>query len=215
MGRTLRDHVNNYFTNTPLGEFSEQGKEQLARLLLELVSEIVQNENPFAKFRQEIAAFASKYAELEVLLLLPTDTKDPFFASPYISCALRPYVRQSKHNKEIAEHIFEYPEDSDSKLLYFVSSRALIYQFYLNGLQGIRNEFEDCGSKKDWFRPLVKSMLIWQEDVHRSKLGLPRLCPGILVAVQHSTFFEIVYDGHVSPLFEWERNCGVEHASIS
>src|ERR1700676_1349350 len=104
--------MNNYFTNTPLSQFSEQGKEQLARDLLELVSEARENENPFAKFRQEISAFASKYAGMEVVLLLPTETRAPVFASPYISCALRPYIRQCKHNKEIAEYIFEYPDNS-------------------------------------------------------------------------------------------------------
>ena len=215
MGRTLRDHVNNFFTNTPLSQFSEQGKEQLASDLLELVSEITRHENPFTKFRQEIAAFASKYAGLEVLLLLPTDTKEPFFASPYISCALRPYIRQCTHNKEIAEYVSEYPDNPDPSLIAFVSGRALICQFYLNGLQDIRSEFEEFELKKEWFRPLVKSMMIWQEDVHRSKLGLPRLCPDLLVAIQHSTFFKIVYDGHDNPFFEWERHCGVDHATIS
>ncbi len=55
----------------------------------------------------------------------------------------------------------------------------------------------------------VTSMMIWHEDTYRSKLELRTLFDDkILVALSHSTFFNLVHDGVRNPLFEWETTYG-------
>jgi hypothetical protein len=74
-----------------------------------------------------------------------------------------------------------------------------------------RFDFKD---KKDWFRPFVRSMLIWHEHLIREKLGLPDLMPDFILPLQHSTFFNIVHNGHQHPLYEFERHYGISHDAI-
>ena len=80
----------------------------------------------------------------------------------------------------------------------------------------MRGDFErfDFKDNKDWFRPFVRSMLIWHEHLIRQKIGLPNLMPNYILSIQHSTFFNIVRDGHEHPLYEFEHHYGVRHDAI-
>jgi len=38
--------------------------------------------------------------------------------------------------------------------------------------------------------------------------------PNLVLPIQHSTFFNIVRDGHEHPLYEFERHYGIRHDAI-
>ena len=77
---------------------------------------------------------------------------------------------------------------------------------YLNGVNYVRGEFNDIDKEKDWLRPFIKSMLIWEEDIVREKIGLPSLLPDSLDSLKHSTFMNLVTNGHKNPFYEWEKS---------
>ena len=58
-------------------------------------------------------------------------------------------------------------------------------------------------------KPFVKSMLIWNENTYRGKIGLETLFEDkIMQAIPHSKFYNLVSDGARNPLFEWESKFG-------
>ena len=69
----------------------------------------------------------------------------------------------------------------------------------------VRCEMKDEDTAKDWLRPFVKSMLIWEEDGYRREIGLPSLLPDGLDGLRHSTFMNMVTNGHQNPFYEWEK----------
>jgi hypothetical protein len=81
-----------------------------------------------------------------------------------------------------------------------------MHLYFLNGMNLVRFVFKDKDEDngKDWFRPLIMSMLIDSEHTYRKKLGLPTLLPNDVVAIMHSTFMNIVAGGVGNSLFQWE-----------
>lgn len=55
-------------------------------------------------------------------------------------------------------------------------------------------------------------MLIWHEDQIREKIGLQRLLPDAMDGLKHSTFMNIVVNGHKNPFYEWEKTWVEESA---
>jgi hypothetical protein len=196
---------------------SEATKDKLTAEFRDRLATIANAENSFIAFRENIANAALVYANLQVFELGPQDRHD-MFSSPYISCSLQPYIRQAAgHQKEIGEYLLERADDTDDELLGFVRVRSTVYLYHLNGLQILRHDMKDAAQKSedDWFRPFVKSMLIWHENAHRKQLGLPSLFKkeDILGALQHSTFYDLVKNGHANPLAQWEKSFGI-HAKV-
>ena len=66
----------------------------------------------------------------------------------------------------------------------------------------------DVDEDRDWLMPFVTSMMIWQEDIMRQRLGLPSLLEDEQAALRHSTFFNFVKDGSPNPYFDWDRSWG-------
>ena len=113
--------------------------------------------------------------------------------------------------------IWQYPEATDEEVHATLNAEAVLCLYHLNGLNIVRGEFEprDLEDPKDWFNPFIKSAMIFAEDCHRGNLHLPRLCPNDLLPLQHSTFMNIVENGHQQPLFEWERHYDLVHSEVS
>jgi hypothetical protein len=156
---------------------------------------------------------ASCYAEFTVLLKGPLPVE---MQSRYVSAELHNHIRScSEHCKELAEEVWRNPNGSDAELCSYANARSVYYNYVLNGINLLRYDFDDFagGQERDWLRPFVKSMLIWHENIYRSKIILPRLFDDKIVnALQHSTFFNLVRNGVRNPLFEWESDFG-RHAS--
>jgi hypothetical protein len=209
----IHRHADNFFEDTCLRDVSEATKDKLAAEFRGRLATIADAENSFSAFREDIANATLVYANIQVFELGPRDRNDIFF-SPYISCALQPYIRQAAdHQKEIGDYLSENADASDEDLLAFIRVRSTVHLYHMNGLQILRHDMKDAAQKPedDWFRPFVKSMLIWHENAHRGKLGLPSLFKksDILGSLQHSTFYDLVKNGYSNPLAEWQKSYGV------
>jgi hypothetical protein len=170
-------------------------------------------------YREALATTAYRYAGLSTLYLKPSDKVGTYPAdSRYISYSLSQHIRAAaKYEEEIQKLVWENPDQTDEDLKRVVGARSLIALYHLNSLGIVRGEFEERrdNDPKDWFLPFVLSMSIWREDMHRSKLSLPRLCPNYMLPMQHGGFFNIVLKAYEQPLFEWERTYNVVHAEVS
>ena len=118
----------------------------------------------------------------------------------------------AKHVDELREFKWKYPEITNSDLVSFCNSRCVLHLYFLNGFNYVRSEFNDFDKAKDWLQPFLKSMLIWDEDQIRDKLGLESLLPDRIDGLKHSTFMNMVVNGYKNPYFEWEKSWGDESA---
>src|SRR5262249_43656769 len=162
-----------------------------------------------AAMRLELAAMTSCHAELVVLLRNPVND---WSRSRYVSGELHNHIRScAAHCKELAEELWRNPNESDDDLYEYARQRSIYYNYVMNGINQLRHDFDDFagGKDRDWLRPFSKSMMIWHEDIYRSKIGLPTLFEDkILGALSHSTFFNLVHNSVRNPLFEWETTYG-------
>jgi hypothetical protein len=177
--------------------------------------------NPFLAFREELAGSTYAYAELQVLCLKPDERSD-IHNSPYISGDLYPYIRRCKdHHEWIARVLWENPDISDEDLIAMLNAQCVLFLYHMNGLNIIRGLFErrTLDDPKDWFKPFVRSMLIFAENTHRGKLRLPSRCgedfDGSIRSLQHATFMDFVRTGAEQPLFAWERHYNLVHSGVS
>jgi len=217
VGMALEEHTHSFFNKTMLRGMSAEAKKKRAEQFYERIFKIPTAENPFLAYRQELGNAAYTYAEFQVLVLKPEELVD-LFSSPYISGELYLHLRDcAKHNDWIERMLWEHPKMTDQDLYDVTNAHAVLCLYHLNGLNIVRGEFEHRKLKdpKDWFKPLVKSALIFYEDWHRTKLGLPRLCADDIFPLRHSGFVNIVQNGHEQPLFEWERTTGMVHTRSS
>jgi hypothetical protein len=175
-------------------------------------------QNPFLTYRGELAEAAFSYADLQVLCLL-SEEKDDVTDSQYISGELHNHIRSCKdHHNEVAKIMWQCPDLTDDELIAALNIASVLHLYHLNGLNIARGLFEpyNLHDPKDWFKPLVKSTLIFAEQNHRQKLGLPSLCGEFgIEALEHMTFTNFVRDGDHQPLFEWERHYNRVHAESS
>jgi hypothetical protein len=216
IGKILVQHTTEYFGSGKIfGNATEEAKLDITGQLFERGIGIAQAENPFLQMRFELVAQVLSYAKITVLSVKTPDIPD-IFKSPYVSGKLHTHIRQcAPHYKGLEEQIWQNPNISDADLVAFAAARSLICLYFMNGINMVRAEFDDINDDhaKDWFRPFVKSMLIFDEDDYRSKINLPSLLPGGAIdALQHSSFMSIVRNGERNPLFEWERAFKIEHA---
>jgi hypothetical protein len=210
VGQRLTTHNEQYFGQGAIwGDFSSEGKQQLCGWLLQRIFGVVNAVDPFSAMRLELAAMVSCHAELVILLKTPVNDWN---RSRYVSGELYPHIRScAPHCKELAEELWRSPNESDADLYGYAQQRSIYYNYVLNGIHLLRYDFDDFagGRDRDWLRPFVKSMMIWHEDLYRSKIGLPTLFEDkIIKALPHSNFFNLVHDGVRNPLFEWESKFG-------
>jgi hypothetical protein len=218
IAQALRAHTQFYFDDTILQSLAPEAKQQRIAELTHRLGTILSSPNPFLAYRSELVEAAFGYADLQVLCLLPHEKND-VTDSPYISGELHKHIRACKeHNDDVARIMWELPELANEELITALNVAAVIRLYHLNGLNIARGLFEpdNLDDPKDWFKPLVKSVLIFAEQNHRLKLELPSLCDKFgIEALEHMTFTNFVRDGHNQPLFEWERHYKKVHAEVS
>ena len=132
-------------------------------------------------------------------------TSQVYADCPHISGELHLHIRAlSDYNTELKELKWSNVGLKDEDLVSFCNSRSALLLFYMNGINMVRIEFKDRHSTKDWFKPFLRAMLIWDEDTYRHQIGLPSLLPNDLKALEYSTFMNMVVNGVQNPLYEWE-----------
>jgi hypothetical protein len=105
----------------------------------------------------------------------------------------------------LREAKWKLPELTADGLVALCNARSCRLLFYFNGLQQVRYQFNDYDRQKDWFRPFVRAMLIWHEDMRRADMGLPSLLPDELPGLKYCDFMNLVVDGAANPYYEWEK----------
>jgi hypothetical protein len=156
------------------------------------------------------------------VLCLKSAEKSDVHDSSYISGELYPYIRRCKdHHEWIARVLWEQPDISDEDLVATLNAQCVLLLYHMNGFDILRGLFErrTLGDPRDWFKPFVRSMLIWAENTHRGNLQLPSMFggdfDGSIRSLQHATFMDFVRTGAEQPLFAWERHYNLLHSDVS
>lgn len=215
LGKMLAAHTEEYFTKYPrLADFSAETKNKLIGDFYNAVFNLSKAENPFLAMRERLASYVIGFAEHQVLCLTEEEKQGTFYSDClYISGALHKHIDKAvKHVDDLRELKWKHPDISNEELVSFCNSRCVLHLYYVNGFNLVRSEFDDLDKEKDWLRPFLKSMLIWHEDQMREKIGLPSLLPDSLDGLKHSTFMNLVANGHRNPYFEWEKTWSDESA---
>jgi hypothetical protein len=217
LGQALHRQTQEYFyTTSNLRHLSDVKKQEIIGSFWERVFAIFQAPNPFLKMREELAGAVYEYAILQVLCLKETERADQFYDhSPYITGKLHYRIRECvPHNEDLKYALWQTPKMTDEEIVYSANLQCCQYLYFLNGFNLLRPEFNDVkdGNRRDWFRPFISSMLIFSENTYREHLGMPPMLPGGLIeALRHSTFMNIVSDGTEDPLYEWETRYKLSH----
>jgi hypothetical protein len=209
IGQALAQHTHKYFYDEAiLSHFDEENKNRIVDDFYQKVFTLSQADNAFLEMRELVASYVCGYATYQVLCLKESEKKEAFYSDcPYISGELYKYIGiYTEHNDELGELKWKFDEISDDDLISFCNSRCALHLYYVNGMNLVRGEFDDVDNEKDWLRPFIKSMLIWEEDQVRKKLNLSSLLTDPLDGLKHSTFMNLVTNGHKNPYYEWEKS---------
>lgn len=209
LGQTLAIHTDKYFSaNTRLSSFSEEGKKNVVTDFYQQIFNFFKSENPFLAMRESLASYVIGYASYQVLCLTEEEKDDMYYSdSPYISGELYKHIdKVVEANDELGELKWKHPDITKDELVSFCNTRCALYLYYVNGVNYVRGEFDDIDKEKDWLQPFLKSMLIWEEDQVRDKIGLLCLLPDSLDSLKHSTFINMVTNGYRNPFYEWEKS---------
>ena len=207
LGKALSVHTKEYFYEHPiLSDIPEDAKQELIADFLQKIYELTSSEEPLLTLRGYIASYVHSYAIFQVLCLSPGEKASSFYRdNPYISGKLRTHIKSlAIHNKEINELNLKNDLLTDEDLLTFCQTKAAISMFYMNGINIVRYELKDIIKEKDWLRPFIESMLIWEEDTCRKNIGLPSLLESTEEAEKHSSFLQYVTNGSQDPYTAWQ-----------
>jgi len=158
--------------------------------------------------RERIATLGATYASLQVLALLPAEATESPFNCPEISSQLHGRIAELvDYCPELKEFVANKGWHSDAELIDFCNLRCVVTLPHLNSFNILRVFYHDIDDdeQRDWFRPFIKSMLIWEEDLYRSKIGMPSLLAEDLDGLSHSVFFNLVDSEAANPYLEWSR----------
>jgi len=208
LGRALSNLSQEYFySGHTLSAFDDAAKKRLIARLYEHLGQIASAPDPARQLREILADYVLQFAALQVLGLSAEDKAASFYSnSPYISGALAPHIGDAAlHHEEMARLVRTDEPQSDADLVAFANKRSALALFYANGLNMARIDMGDTDPQNDWYRPFVEAMLVWEEDVIREKLSLPRLTPGPLYSLPYSTYFNAVMNGDANPFVEWRN----------
>lgn len=215
LGKMLAAHTEEYFTKylTPFN-YSPETKNKLVGDFYNAVFSLSKAENPFLAMRERLADYVIGFAEYQVLCLTEEKKQGTFYSDcPYISGALHRHIDKAvKHVDDLRKLKWEHPDISNEELVSFCSSVCAVRLYYMNGFNLVRSEFDDFDKEKDWLNSFIKSMLIWEEDRMREKIGLASLLPNSLDATKHIIFMHLVVTGHRNPYSEWEKTWSDESA---
>ncbi|GAB1266722.1 hypothetical protein [Aurantivibrio infirmus] len=217
IGGALVKHSQDFFSNSGyLSHFTEENKQNIILDLYQKVFELSDKENPFLSMRKILADSVCGYAQYKVLCVTEEEKSTQFYSDcPYVSCELKnKLIEYSAYDDELGELVWKDNSFTSEDLISFCNVRSIVYLYYVNGLNYVRAEFKDVDNQKDWFRPFIKAMLIWEEEQVRKKLKLPSLLPNTLDALRYSTFMNMVISGDKNPYYEFEKEWSSELTNV-
>ena len=197
-----------FYSGQILSKISEKSKTKIIQRLYHEILDLPNNENPFLKLRELLVGYAFAFAQLQVLCLKEDEKTEVYYGdSEFISGELYHHIQKcAERVDELKELKWKDSTISDEELMDYCNGRCSILLFYLNGLNCVRKEFDDFDSEKDWFRPFIQAMLIWQEDTFRRDIGIDPLLADSMEGLKYSTFANLVQNGFKNPYYEWEKS---------
>lgn len=206
--QALQDHVDEYMNgDVATSTFSPENKQKLVDELYGRVDSVLGSSDPRMTCRELLAGYVVSYTHLRVHCLKADEkAEQPYRDNPYISGQLWKHIgRTSEHHEDLAQFKWEVPSLTDDELIGMGNTRCAVFLFFLNGFNILRRYLGDMSQEKDWLRPFVEALLVFEEHHLREKLGLPTLVPDLLDGVRYSTFLEDVLSGEPNPFFTWAR----------
>ena len=208
LGQALADNAHKcFYGESILTGSADSFKQEVITDFYEKIFGLMTAPNPFLTMREYIASYMFNYATFQVLCLKEVEKAAWEYSDcPYISGELYKHIQKlSEYNEELKKLKWKTEGISDEELILTCNFKSALYIFYMNGMNYVRCELKDMDTKKDWLHPFAKSMLIWQEDFYRGEIGLTSLLPDSFDAIRHSTFMNMVKNGHENPFYEWEK----------
>ncbi|MBY5329564.1 hypothetical protein [Rhizobium leguminosarum] len=209
LGQALAQHTQKFFYGgTMLTSLPQEQKERLITRFYEQVASVGQSPTGLLDLRKVLAEWVAHYARFQVLALTEAEKASSFYSeNPYISGELHHHIRQAaEKNDDLARTIWGNANTTDGDLISQANTECAVAIYYANGLNMVRLESGDR-TERDWFKPFVEAMLIYEEDNVRTEIGLPRLLPEDQDGVIYSGFFNQVVAGEPNPFFTWSRAC--------
>jgi len=219
VGKQLKQVTDRYLSeSTILGSHSEGFQRQLIEEMYESTRSIYAAESPLKMCRDKMGAYAVSFADWQVLCLKRVEIggEDAMRQSPYISGRLYLHIREcAEYNADLTEFLSRNRDCTDDDLITCANARSCAFLYLMNCMNVVRGDVGDFDrAKPDWFRPFVRSILIWKEDDYRRRVGLPTMLPNEL-ARHHSTFLTYVLEGVSDPLQQWEEAHQLKHSYVS
>jgi hypothetical protein len=209
LGKSLHKHTQEYFQNPRLSAFKEESKIKIIEDFSNQIIGICQTENPLLAMREALAGYSFEYIKFHILALNEKD-KDIHYGKDCMDISGQLYKHIDKATDcqdDLRELKWKHPDIKNEELISFCNTRSVLYLYYVNGLNYVRLEFKDYDEEKDWLKPFLKSMAIYEEDNIRKHIGLPSLLSGKFDGLMHSTFANFVMSNCKNPYFEWEMAC--------
>jgi hypothetical protein len=208
LGQALRQHTYHYFHEVPsLSYFSQENKEKFAKDFTNKLAAIVASPNSFLALRETLTEHVISFAQLAVLTLTEDELAQADWRdSPFISGQLHHHIdAAAEHHEELARYKWESEGVMAQDLIAFANTRGALLLYYINGLNMVRLESGD-NAERDWFKPFVEAMLVWEEHTTRQNIGLPSLFDDPVGGLCYSTYMNYVVDGALNPFFEFTKN---------
>jgi len=198
----LKDHI------------SEKTSNNLSTQIVEHIYGIICAEKPILKCREELAVAVLEYAKYQVLVLPPEPEDDPtgLRGTQGITGELMPQLLEiAEKNKDIRELMYGIVD----KPTYNDVWDAVLFNYWKNywfmaTYDACRLALDDCNhvDDKDWLKPFIHAMCVWQEYCYRQDLGMPSAISGndlSLTEIEYSTFLNTVMSDAQYPNLEWKE----------
>ncbi len=152
-------------SGSSISSFSAEAKKRIREDLYSEIASILHTENGFMVLREKLAALAYSYASLQVLSLKENEKNSPPKDGPYISGKLHHRITELvDFNDDLKKIVQNAGIDSADEIISICNARYVMKLLHLNSVNILRTVSKDIAEDRDWFRPFVKSMLIYQED---------------------------------------------------
>lgn len=189
-----------------LSESPKDQKERIVSRFYGQLAAIEQSPNGFFELRQALVESVAHYARYQVLALNEVEKARAFYRNnAYISGGLHHHIRDlAAKDDYLANLLFNDPKMTDLDLVAYSNRECAIALYAANGFNKVRL-INEGRQERDWYKPFVEALLVYEEDNARASIGLPSLLPANQDGVFYSFFFNYVLQGEENPLFSWMR----------
>lgn len=201
------------YDRIPLRDFiSDERRAEQARELYLVINRICNSKNPVAACREEYAAAMLDLAELQVLMIRPSNDEEAsgLWQQPGITGELNQHLVQLfRKNDDLRAAKFGLP-GIDSQADHWILVQRLYWErFWLLGtLNAARIELGDHIDGSDWHESFLHAASVNAEHAYRRNLELPPAFEESIAqkaSNAYSMFTDIVISGEKDPAEEWRN----------